>query len=429
MRILYVIHQFFPEFRTGTERVTLNIARSMQRAGHYVHILSCVVRRDAIMADPSERIGDAIDYVWNGLPVTAISRDRLAALAEIGFWAHPLLIREIAAFMTSSQFDCIHVMHPMRMAAALRAAQLAALPVVVTATDFFAGCYRVNLVAESGHLCAGPAEGRRCATECPDPRWSDALLTRRHAQARAWLTSASERVAPSAYVAATMATIFPDLPFRVIPHGVTMDAAAGDDTDAAPGDADGHAPSPGHIRFGYVGTIVPHKGLLTLLQAFQQVDSPGISLSIFGGTYDGSDYANAARDLAGRDRRVKWCGEVAHRDLCRALGELDVLCLPSQVPETFSMSFHEAKAAGVPALVSDLGAPAADIRNSGAGMVVPAGDIGAWRDALAAVAGQPDLRACWAAALNLPSRIEEEAFFYESLYRQYVGKTNTPPAP
>ena len=30
MRILYLVHQFFPEFGSGTERVTLNLARMAQ---------------------------------------------------------------------------------------------------------------------------------------------------------------------------------------------------------------------------------------------------------------------------------------------------------------------------------------------------------------------------------------------------------------
>jgi len=40
MKILYVVHQFFPLFHTGTERLTLDIAKQIQRMGHYVTVLT-----------------------------------------------------------------------------------------------------------------------------------------------------------------------------------------------------------------------------------------------------------------------------------------------------------------------------------------------------------------------------------------------------
>lgn len=113
-------------------------------------------------------------------------------------------------------------------------------------------------------------------------------------------------------------------------------------------------------------------------------------------------------------------GELAHETLCNELPTLDVLCLPSLVPETFLMSFHEAKAAGVSALVSDLGALAADVLHSGAGLVIRANDVSAWRDGIALAAESPTLPTPWSKSLSLPARIEEEAFCYESLNRQHV---------
>lgn len=414
MRILYVIHQFFPEYRTGTERVALNIARCMQNAGHYVHILSCSVQGDLPSTTPSNEIDDAYDYVWQGLPVTCVARARTSELADVGFWVRPRLVREIVDWIAIHRFDCAHVMHTMRMASALRAVQSANLPIIVTATDFFAGCYRINLMTKAGARCPGPDRGNRCSVDCADPRWSDVLLARRYEQARDWLASASERVAPSDYVADTLGSIFPGLPFRVIPHGVSM---TGRLRIHAPENVSGGRP----LRFGYVGAMIEHKGLIVLLEAFRQVPSRDISLVVFGGSFGDSHYARAVRDLSALDDRVEIRGELPHEALCNELLTLDVLCLPSQVPETFSMSFHEAKAAGVPALVSDLGAPAADVLHSGAGLAIRADDVAAWRDAIALVAENPNLPAKWSKSLDLPSRIEEEAFFYESLYRRYVG--------
>ena len=40
LRVLYIVHQFFPEFRTGTERFVLNVASMMQKAGNFVKIVT-----------------------------------------------------------------------------------------------------------------------------------------------------------------------------------------------------------------------------------------------------------------------------------------------------------------------------------------------------------------------------------------------------
>jgi len=40
MNILYILHQFFPMHYTGTERHTLDMAKQMQRMGHYVTVLT-----------------------------------------------------------------------------------------------------------------------------------------------------------------------------------------------------------------------------------------------------------------------------------------------------------------------------------------------------------------------------------------------------
>ena len=40
MKILYVVHQFFPLFHTGSERLTLDTAKQIQRMGNYVSVLT-----------------------------------------------------------------------------------------------------------------------------------------------------------------------------------------------------------------------------------------------------------------------------------------------------------------------------------------------------------------------------------------------------
>ena len=40
MKILLIVHQFFPKHRTGTEVLTLELARGLLRKGHHVEVLT-----------------------------------------------------------------------------------------------------------------------------------------------------------------------------------------------------------------------------------------------------------------------------------------------------------------------------------------------------------------------------------------------------
>jgi glycosyltransferase involved in cell wall biosynthesis len=109
---------------------------------------------------------------------------------------------------------------------------------------------------------------------------------------------------------------------------------------------------------------------------------------------------------------------VTHAKIFQVIRSLDVLCLPSRVPETFSLVLHKACAAGVPSLVSDLGAPGEFVGKGGFGRVIPVDDIDAWADAIIDVAADSSVLRNWRANLPLPLRVEEEGFFYDSLYRE-----------
>src|SRR5690606_11572413 len=101
------------------------------------------------------------------------------------------------------------------------------------------------------------------------------------------------------------------------------------------------------------------------------------------------------RKLIASDSRVEWIGQVEPTDLAGVLKRMDLLCLPSIVPESFSLALHEAAVLGVPALVSDLGAPRAKLEEHGGGRVVAAGDVQAWAQALAEIADGPDILQSW----------------------------------
>ncbi|MBA2673424.1 glycosyltransferase [Ramlibacter sp.] len=411
MRILFILHQFFPEFTGGTERVTLNLARMAQRAGHHVHVLAGTadVERSGGEAMPGLPPG-ARRGSYQGVPVTYLSRKALPAAAEIALDPDEALVAPLAAWMKAERFDVAQVLHTMRMGTAVLAAQRCGLPYVLTLTDFFLPCARINLVTAAGAPCSGPEEGRKCARDCNEPPWTEPGLLQRYQQAQSMLAAAADRVAPSASVARIYTEAFAGQAVRVIPHGVDLLAMA--QAASAPREASNV------LRLAWVGAVVPQKGLDILLKALALLPGRALRLQAIGGFYGNAGYHEDIRALAAADPRVELVGALPPAGVYARLAASDLLCLSSQVPESYSLVLHESAAVGVPALVGDLGAQAEHVAASGCGRIVDAADPRAWADAIDAVLREPALLRRWRDALALPLRIEEEAFFYESLWRR-----------
>lgn len=403
MRILFVVHQFRPEYATGTETVIFNIAKSCQRAGHQVAVLTCALH------EPS-RWASAPEYgLWfsvvEGVPVYAIPfamvTDPFALYGNVDPTPYDL----VQEFLAEKNFDVVHIGHTLRMAAAIEAVRDAGLPYVVTLTDFFPLCYRVNLIRINDQLCDGPHGGRACTAHCP----AEGDARERLGRFRLLLAGAEARVACSDFVRRQYVRAFPELGFETLPHGVDALRACMFPTVRSGG--------PG-VRFGFLGTISAIKGVALLAQAFAAAQIPESSLEIVGPAHGDVETAQAIETIASANPNVTVHGPVASDDVFGVLSRFDVLCLPSQVPETFSLVLHQAFACGVPALVSNLGAPAEIVEKHGCGWTTSHADVDAWTQALRRIATDRALLETAKSRVPLPLRLEEEAFFYEHLYRR-----------
>lgn len=412
MRILIVLHQFYPEFSGGTERVSLNLARCAQRAGHYVRILACGVNSNTASCADWDSPSGLSETVYEGVPVTLLPRALLPASADFSLEVEAALVAPIANWMKRERFDVCHVMHTMRMSTAVLAAQRCGLPYILTLTDFFLACPRINLVDLDNQICDGPQGGRKCGRHCLTAPWSRDTLVSRYEQASQLLAAASVRVAPSEFVAGRYREAFPDCDFRVIPHGIDLLALADHHVTNLE-----QAENISKLTLGYVGAIIPQKGLDTLLRALARVPELDIELKVMGAFYGAPSYHNDVLALANSDPRVEFFGHLDAGKVFQTMQQLDLLCLPSRVPETFSLVLHEAAALGVPALVSNLGAPGDQVGANGGGQVLAFDDVQAWADAIASVAKNPQQIKFWQSQLPLPLRVEEEGFYYDSLYR------------
>jgi glycosyltransferase involved in cell wall biosynthesis len=174
------------------------------------------------------------------------------------------------------------------------------------------------------------------------------------------------------------------------------------------------------VRFGFLGSLAAVKGVTVLLEAFARAGLSNCSLEIVGPDHSDDETRQKIKSLAAQTNATI-SGPVSAHGVFGALSRFDVLCLPSQVPETFSLVLHQAFAIGVPALVSDLGAPAEIVKKHRCGWTTPHADVDGWSQALRRIAFDRAMVDEAKLHVPLPMRIEEEGFFYEHFYRRAIS--------
>lgn len=144
------------------------------------------------------------------------------------------------------------------------------------------------------------------------------------------------------------------------------------------------------IAIGFVGRFLQSKGILFLAAALREAmeANPAIRMVWIG---DGPDKA-ILRDatsgaFAPRHRFLGW-----REDLPDLLQALDLVAVPSLAAETFGRVSAEAQACELPVLCSDAGGLADTLLPGVTGLLLPAGDVLAWRDAITMLASDGDAR-------------------------------------
>ena len=138
-----------------------------------------------------------------------------------------------------------------------------------------------------------------------------------------------------------------------------------------------------------VSRLVRHKGYPELARAMQGV--PDAELWVVGerlASDRGPNMADVLRE-AGLGERLRMLGY--REDVAALLAAADIFVLPSHF-EGLPMSVIEAMLSGLPVVASDIRGPREQVVEGETGLLVPMGDAGALRDAIARLAADPDLR-------------------------------------
>jgi glycosyltransferase involved in cell wall biosynthesis len=396
MKVLLVVHQFFPEHRTGTEVLTLELARGLRRRGHAVEILAGDPAPTEVESTPLRRTRDEFD----GFTIHRFhyglrdSRDRFALHTSAP--ARTALVREVIAAL---QPDIVHVKHFLGLSSRLLPEVAATnTPVVFTATDFWAVCPRHTLFRTfDNQVCEGPGNGLYCIRCCISrrmPTWVarayhtlagtpfGVLLGARGRKINS-LRNRPARVARdvnAADIVISATKFLADILIRhgiepgktrVVPYGVDIGAVG--PRRAVPQRFTPAEP----LRLGFIGSITemkaPHVPLEALANLGEKVRA--VSLDLYGKIDEGDRYCRLVREKADRcGGTVTLCGTFPHERIGEILSGVHLLVMPSIWYESTPLVLCAALAARVPVLVSRLGGMTEVIEEGVNGLSFPAGD-------------------------------------------------------
>ncbi len=450
MRILMVSHAFLPHSRGGVEVCTAYAAQALQRMGHEVRILHRVCSTDRADYEMQESS-------WEGLPVATINN----TFADVNRFEMTYRNRAIeGAFaawldrLNSHRPDVVHFQHLTCLSTGLPLVVKARrIPSVFTLHDYWMACQRGQMLQPDLTLCHEP-KSTKCA-RCLAPqistreplrrvlRWMsnhptapairkvgelaqrlypDKLLQRGQIQAvreiqhrnrhmHRVLRSVDQLITPSAYHRRQFVRFgVPAERITVRYNGQQTELFR--DQPYIPAD---------HIRFRFLGSVIPSKGVHVLLEAFGGVRDESATLDIHGWAPHYEGFPTYLQDLKARgDARVQFHGPYENTEVAPILAQTDAIVVPSIWPENAPVTIQEARAAGIPVIASRIGGIPEFVEDEVSGLLFTPRDVSELRAQMQRLVDDPQLVNQLRGGIKPVKTMQEHAAELEAIYTLVV---------
>lgn len=434
MRILFACHGFPPLQNAGAERAAERVAAWMAANGHQVQVLT--------VADLTTE-GPLTTVEQSGLLVHRLSYNINSGGQPFQkTYNHPSVLAGLEELFSHNQYDLIHIISGYLLAGpVIRLARERGIPVVITLTEFFFMCPRLNLMHPDMSLCYGPESVEKCARCCTEEKrryqtlrnispllmdmwWSiyqqtpgahryhQAVLDRQN-ELKQLLESVDSVICPSQFIIHKFAEYgFDTSKFVFIQHGLNYPS----NTIAVRPD------KPGSLKLGFIGQIKAHKGVDLPIEVVLSLLEAGYkpSLQIWGDPNDQPAYSQPLMEKTKDQPAVQWNGAFRGNQVWSILNHMDVLVVPSRWFENCPTVILEAFAMGVPVIAARAGGMAELVSHGKNGLLFSMNDADDLRAQVKCLLDDVDLLRALRSEARLLRSGNKEAEEIFALYQHVV---------
>lgn len=353
MHILKIIHGYPPYYNAGSEVYSQSICNELSK----YHKVSVFTREEnpysPDFAIHHKMENDNLNFYFVNNPQ-----------GKDGF-RHKQLDDNFSQLISEIKPDIAHIGHLNHLSTGLvDELKKQNIPIVFTLHDFWLMCPRGQFLTRSigkennFQLCSGQ-HNRKCATDCYKvyfsgresdedqdiENWSS-WTHQRMIETKSIINKVDLFIAPSNYLRNRFVNEFsvPENKIIFLDYGFPTEYLTQTEKSK----------EKSGFTFGYIGTLIPAKGVNDLIEAFKQIEEP-TTLKIFG--RENGQSTNALKLLAATSKNtIEFAGEYINHNLANdVFSKLDCIVVPSIWAENSPLVIHEAQSCKVPVITANFG--------------------------------------------------------------------------
>ncbi len=449
MRIILTTHQFVPHHSAGTEILTFETAKALQKHGHHVSVFTAFPTQASLKDE--ERFDR---YIYHGIKVERFQHGYVpmgdqSNIMEMEYNNH-LLASYFRDFLRRERPDIVHFFHLSRLSASpIDVCRELGVPTVFTPTDFWLICPTIQLRLPDNSVCAGPDEnGVNCLRhmvairQSPKinaalsilPDWLVAMLIliiRKGPNIKnRYLALARALSARHEFLQVRMNRIGKvAIPTQIMLSKLTQNGLEIRRTASIPFGLNlaylqkAKRPKPGKkLRLGFIGTIYEHKGVHVLVEAVRLLAGEPVELKIYGDVNQFPEYVEKLKKMAQEDPRIMFCGTFPNQKIGAIFSGLDVLVAPSLWHENAPLVIYSAQAVGCPVIASNMAGMSEIIEHEKNGLLFEAGNALELATAIETLLDNRGLLQKLSGSARKPLSIQEYALKLLEIYDDLIQK-------
>jgi glycosyltransferase involved in cell wall biosynthesis len=441
MRILHIVHSFVPYTMAGTEVYSYNLTREQARR-HKVFIFFRI-------NNTKEREYSLAHKSFDALESYAINHTFRACSSFSETYRDDIIDTKFSALLDKIKPDIVHIHHLVFLSCGIvKEIKKRGIPIVYTLHDYWLICYRGQLIKDDLTICNGYSVNQcwNCLKYLLSIRKHSmylysilkkripvhllGLLKRVHLfvanpkedELKDWketleLTRSKIDLflAPSRFIRKKFIEYgLPEDKILNSPYGLDYRNFTALTKQESP-----------VLRFGFMGTLLPMKGLNILISAFKEIKNKDTELVIYGKlfSYSGFEsYPNRLKSNIGRDNRIKLKGGYDNKDIGKILSNIDVLIVPSLWLENAPLVIQEAFLSRTPVIASRIGGIPELVTDGVNGLLFNPGDAKDLQRKIQYIIDNRDILRKFSENIPKIKDIEDNAKEIEEIYVNLINK-------